>query len=139
VSVSDLSDESLLRYYDNIRKQVEADRGNKHKFVASASIKEYAESFRVELYKRRLPHPPIDWGTGEQTDTVTPPKSDDHDRSSRDRVVIEAPTVEAAEEAATQPAEETQAGVRDPVEQLNDLKTRIDALMKGGTGQTNED
>jgi hypothetical protein len=24
----------------------EADRGNKHKFVASASIKEYAESFR---------------------------------------------------------------------------------------------
>jgi hypothetical protein len=40
------ADESLLRYYDNIRKQVEADRGNKHKFVASASIKEYAESFR---------------------------------------------------------------------------------------------
>jgi hypothetical protein len=81
----------------------------------------------------------INWGTDEQTDTVTPPKSDDHDRSNGDPVVIEAPTVEAAEEAATQPAEETQAGVRDPVEQLNDLKTRIDALMKGGPGQTNED
>ena len=95
MSMSDLSDESLLRYYDNIRKQVEADKGNKHKFVASASIKEYAEWFRVELYKRRLPHPPIDWGTDEQTDTVTPPKSDDHDRSSRDPVVIEAPTLES--------------------------------------------
>ena len=139
MSVSDLSDESLLRYYDNIRKQVEADRGNKHKFVASASIKEYAESFRVELYKRRLPRPPIDWGTDEQTDEVTPPKSDDHDRSGHDPMVIEASTVEAAEEVATQPAEETQADVRDPVEQLNDLKARIDALMKGGPGQTNED
>jgi hypothetical protein len=28
-----------------------------------------------------------------------------------------------------------QTGVRDPVEQLDDLKTRIDALMKGCPGQ----
>jgi len=63
VSVSDLSDESLLRYYDSIRKQVEADRGNKHKFMTSDSIKEYAESLRLELHKRRLSYAPIDWWT----------------------------------------------------------------------------
>jgi hypothetical protein len=71
-------------------------------------------------------------GTVEQTDSVTSPKSHDHDRPARDPVVIEAPT---AEVAAVQPAEEPQTGVRDPVEQLDDLKTRIDALMKGCLGQ----
>jgi hypothetical protein len=61
MSASDLSDESLLRYYDSIRRQVEAERDNKHKFMTSNSIKEYAESLRVELGKRRLSHTPIDW------------------------------------------------------------------------------
>jgi hypothetical protein len=63
VSASDLSDESLLRYYNNIRQQVEAERGNKHKFMTSDSIKEYAESLRLELHKRRLSYAPIDWWT----------------------------------------------------------------------------
>jgi len=40
VSASDLSDESLLRYYDAIRKQVEADRDSKHKLVGGDAIKE---------------------------------------------------------------------------------------------------
>jgi hypothetical protein len=43
-------------------------------------------------------------GTDEQTDTVTSPKSHDHDRPGHDPVVIEAPT---AEVAAVQPAEDT--------------------------------
>ena len=72
VSASDLSDESLLRYYDNIRKQVEADRGNKHKFMTSDTIKAYAESLRLELYERQLSHAPIDWWADQQTDTVAP-------------------------------------------------------------------
>jgi hypothetical protein len=76
VSASDLSDGSLLQYYDSIRKQVEADKGNKHKFTTSDAIKAHAESLRLELYKRRLPHAPIDWWTDQQTDTVIPTQSD---------------------------------------------------------------
>ena len=63
VRVSHLCDESLLRYYDSIRAQVDAERSSKHKFMAADSIKEYAESLRLELVKRRLPFTPIDWWT----------------------------------------------------------------------------
>jgi len=131
VSASDLSDESLLRYYDSIRKQVEADRGNKHKFMTSDSIQAYAESLRLELYKRRLPHAPIDWWTDQQPNTVvTPPKSDASDRLDRNPVA-EASAAETAEETAAESAEATKIDVRDPVEESNDLKRRIDILIKG--------
>jgi len=50
-----------LRYYDSIRKQVEADRDSKHKLVAGNTIKEYAESLRLELYKRQLRFTEIEW------------------------------------------------------------------------------
>jgi hypothetical protein len=69
VSASDLSDESLLRYYNSIRKQVEADRDRKHKFMGGDTIKEYAESLRLELYKRRLPYTAIDWSGDQQANT----------------------------------------------------------------------
>jgi hypothetical protein len=120
MSASNLSDESLLRYYDSIRKQVEADRGNKHKFMTSDSVKQYAESLRLELYKRRLLHTPIDWWTDQETDAVTPSKSDASDRRA-----------EPVEETTAEPAEATTIDVHDPVEQLDDLKNRIDALIKG--------
>ena len=64
MSRSHLSDESLLRYYDSIRTQVDAERNSKHKFMAADSIKDYAESLRIELVKRRLGFTPIDWWTG---------------------------------------------------------------------------
>ena len=70
MSVSDLSDESLLRYYDNIRTQVEAERGNQHKFMTADSVKEYAESLRTEIFKRRLRCAPIDWWTDQPSETV---------------------------------------------------------------------
>jgi hypothetical protein len=63
VSVSHLSDESLLRYYDSIRSHVDAERSSQHKFMAADSIKEYADSLRIELVKRRLRFTPIDWWT----------------------------------------------------------------------------
>ena len=63
MSVSHLSDESLLQYYDSIRAQVDAERSSKHKFMAADSIKQYAESLRIELVKRRLRFTPIDWWT----------------------------------------------------------------------------
>jgi hypothetical protein len=56
--MSDLREESLLRYYDNIPKQVEVDKGNKHKFMASASIKEYAELLRLEYTNDGYPTRP---------------------------------------------------------------------------------
>lgn len=136
MSASDLSDESLLRYYDNIRKEVEADRGSKYKLVGGDAIKEYAESLRLELYKRRLAYTPIDWWTDQQTDTVTPPKSDASDRLDSNPAA-EASAAETAEETAAEPVEATKIDVRDPGEQLNDLKRRIDAFMRG-PDQTSE-
>jgi len=120
---------SLLRYYDSIRKQVEADRGNTHKFMSSDSIKQHAESLRLELYKRRLPHAPIDWWTDQQTDTaVSLPKSD----ASGGLVSLDRNPV--ADVSAAEPVEETKIGNRDPIEQLNLLQSRIDALVKGSDG-----
>jgi hypothetical protein len=104
VSASDLSDESLLRYYDAIRKQVEADRDSKHKLVGGDAIKEYAESLRLELNKRRLPYKAIDWSADQQANT--PPKSD----VSLDRnPVTEASPAETAEEKAAEPVEAEKA------------------------------
>jgi len=71
VSASDLSDESLLRYYDSVREAVEAERRNKHKFMTSDLIKQYADSLRVELHKRGLSRAPIDWWPNQQADAVT--------------------------------------------------------------------
>jgi hypothetical protein len=124
VSESDLSDESLLRYYDSIRKQVEADRGSKYKLLTSDATKEYAETLRLELYNRRLPHTPIDWWADQQTDTaVSLPKSDASGLVSLDRNPV-------ADVSAAEPVEETKIGNRDPIEQFNDLQRRIDALVK---------
>ena len=61
MAIENLRDENLLRFYDNIREQVEADKRSKHKFAASRSVKEYAEALRGEKTKRRLQHTPIEW------------------------------------------------------------------------------
>ena len=57
--VSHMSDESLLRYHESIRSQVEAYRGNKHKLTGSETIKAYAETLQSELVRRRLSFTPI--------------------------------------------------------------------------------
>jgi hypothetical protein len=115
VSVDDLSDESLLRYYDSLRKQVEADRGNTHKFMTSDTIKQYAEALRLELYKRRLAHAPIDWWTDRKTDIVV--------TSNR--------LTDPLEVKANELAEAANIDFRDSAEQLTHLQSRIDALIKG--------
>jgi hypothetical protein len=108
VSASDLSDESLLRYYNSIRKQVEADRDSKHKFMGGDTIKEYAKSLRLELYKRRLPYTAIDWSGDQQANT--PPKSD----VRCDRNPVTEPPEAETEEKRTEPIEATESDVRDP-------------------------
>jgi hypothetical protein len=56
-----MPDESLSRYYENIRQQAEADRAHKHHFTAGPAVREYAERLRDEMIKRRLQHSPIRW------------------------------------------------------------------------------
>jgi hypothetical protein len=61
MAIENLKDENLLRFYDGIREQVEADRRSKHKFAAGHSVKEYAEALRGEMTKRRLQYTSIEW------------------------------------------------------------------------------
>ena len=56
-----ISDESVTRYYENIRQQADADRKHKHHFTASPSVRERAEKLREQMIKRRLQHSPFNW------------------------------------------------------------------------------
>ena len=61
MSIEYMPDERLARYYENIRQQVEADRGKKHQFTTGPTVRQYAERLRSELIKRQLRHSPIEW------------------------------------------------------------------------------
>ena len=66
MSVSALSQESLLSFYESIRKEVEADResmkrGHKHFFTGNDVIKKYAASLGQEMDRRRLNYSRIVW------------------------------------------------------------------------------
>jgi hypothetical protein len=61
MSVEGMPDERLTLYYDSIRRQVEADRAQKHQFMANSTVREYADKLQSELIKRRLKHSPIEW------------------------------------------------------------------------------
>ena len=52
-------DETLLRFYENVRDQVQADSG-KYRF-AGDGVKQYADKLREEMDRRRLRFTPIDW------------------------------------------------------------------------------
>jgi hypothetical protein len=61
MSIEDMPDQRLVLYYENIRKQAEADRALKQRFVAGPTVRQYADKLRDEMVKRRLHHSPIDW------------------------------------------------------------------------------
>jgi hypothetical protein len=66
MSISALNDESLLRFHESIRREVEADRdsmrrGYKHFFANGEGIRKYATSLRLEMERRRLNYSPILW------------------------------------------------------------------------------
>ena len=66
MSLPVLSDESLLRFYENIRIHTEADlesrrRGYRHLFVNNDSSKRYVASLCEEMNRRRLHYAPIAW------------------------------------------------------------------------------
>jgi hypothetical protein len=55
-------DESLIVFYENIRRQVEADMqsGGRYRFIGE-SVKQYADRLRQEMDQRRLSVTPIQW------------------------------------------------------------------------------
>jgi hypothetical protein len=57
-----LSDESLLAYYESVRRQVAADTrlGGRHPLVGVA-VKQYAERLIGEMDRRRMYFKPIVW------------------------------------------------------------------------------
>ena len=56
MGITNLNDESILRLYDNIRVQVDADRGSKHKFTTGDSVKQYAATARGTDQTTIAPH-----------------------------------------------------------------------------------
>ena len=60
MNFANTKDESLLTFYESVRRQVEADRHEKYRFTGN-SAKEYAERLREEMDRRKLRFKPIDW------------------------------------------------------------------------------
>ena len=61
MGIEHLKDESVLRFYENVRAQVEAERLLPHKFMTGDSVTQYAATLREELTRRRVQHNPIEW------------------------------------------------------------------------------
>ena len=61
MSFDRISDDSIVRYYESIRQQADADRKHKEHFTAGPSVRERADKLRQEMIKRRLQHSPIHW------------------------------------------------------------------------------
>lgn len=60
----DLSDESLLAYYESVRRQITADDrlGGRHR-LAGTTVKQYADRLKDEMDRRRMHFKPIDWSS----------------------------------------------------------------------------
>jgi hypothetical protein len=62
--LSDMTDDSLLAYYESVRRQVAADcrlRGRRR--LTGERVKQYADRLKEEIDRRRLPCMPIEWPT----------------------------------------------------------------------------
>lgn len=60
MNFSQMKDERLLAFYENVRQQVILDGNNQHR-LAGEGVRAYAERLGEEMYKRRLMFTPIDW------------------------------------------------------------------------------
>jgi hypothetical protein len=56
------TDESLLAYYESVRRQVTTDNrlGGRYRLVG-ASVKQYADELQAEMDRRQLRFKPIEW------------------------------------------------------------------------------
>jgi hypothetical protein len=119
VSVSEMRDESVLRFYDNVRAHVEAERGNQHKFMTRDALKEYVESLRAEMLRRRLQFTPIDFGTNQ------PPVSRVEKSETSELSLVVESVASADNTEAKISGESDQAG-----ELSENLRKSIEALLK---------
>jgi hypothetical protein len=57
-----MTDESLLAYYESVRRQVAADRqlGNRYR-LAGVTMQGYADRLKDEMRRRQMTFTPIDW------------------------------------------------------------------------------
>ncbi len=60
MGVENMRDERLLLFYESIREQVDADRASNQRFMGR-TVREYADSLRGEITRRRLQCAPIIW------------------------------------------------------------------------------
>jgi len=60
----DLTDESLLAFYESVRCQVLADIKLGHRRLAGPSVRQYAQRLGRELNRRHVPSKPIEWPDG---------------------------------------------------------------------------
>lgn len=60
MNFSQMKDERLLAFYENVRQQVVSDRESHYRF-AGEGVRSYADKLREELDRRRLRFTPIDW------------------------------------------------------------------------------
>ena len=60
MNYSQMKDERLLAFYENVRRQVILDGNSRYRF-AGDGVRAYADRLREEMDKRRLRFTPIDW------------------------------------------------------------------------------
>jgi hypothetical protein len=60
MNCSQVKDERLLAFYENVRQQVALDVGTRYRF-AGDGVRAYADKLREEMDRRRLRFTPIDW------------------------------------------------------------------------------
>jgi hypothetical protein len=62
MNFSNVRDESLTAFYESVRRQVQADMqsGERYRFVGE-STRQYADTLREEMDRRRMKFTPIDW------------------------------------------------------------------------------
>jgi len=62
MNFSNTKDDSLLVFYESVRREVEADTnsGGRYRF-AGEPVWQYSERLREEMDRRRLKFTPIDW------------------------------------------------------------------------------
>lgn len=58
----DSTDESLLAYYESVRRQVVADNrlGGRYRLIGT-NVKDYADQLQSEMSRRQLRFKPIEW------------------------------------------------------------------------------
>jgi hypothetical protein len=62
MNFSNARDESLIAFYESVRRQVRADMhsGGRYRFIGEAT-RQYADTLREEMERRRHKFTPIDW------------------------------------------------------------------------------